>query len=341
MNAAYLDFVILGLAGFAGASFGWPMKHFRGWRWEHVWIGQALTSNLVYPLVMLAALWPLFRTTVTSIPPLRYFELITLGILWGIGGIGYGLSLTNLGLSFTYSVLFSVTTVCGALLPLWIGLGNRPAHMLTFCLGLMLCVSGTVVLARAGAARSKGRADCGTQINPLAMPLPQLSYASSLLLALTAGVFSASMGLALVLNAQLVNGLIKHGVSSVVAPLIVWAPLGVGAGLAAISYGILCALEAGSLSSFHRKHPVWNWTLVNLMGVLGFGGILLYGLGASGRGHPPENVAWATYMASFILSGNGIGLLTNEWKNCERRTHIQLFFGIAMLLGAIGTLAIS
>lgn len=341
MSASYSELLILALAGFAGAAFGWPMKYFRGWAWEHVWVGQSLTSNLIYPLATLAVLWPLFRATATSISPVHYFELISLGVLWGIGGIGYGLSLTNLGLSFTYSVLFSVTTVCGAVLPLWIGQGNRPAHMLAFCLGLTLCVSGTVVLARAGAARSKGRVDPGTQIGPLAMPLPQLSYVSSLLLALIAGVFSASMGLALVLNAHLVNGLIKHGVSSVVAPLIVWAPLGVGAGLVAISYGVLCALGAGSLPSFHREHPVWNWTLVNLMGVLGFGGMLLYGLGASGRGHPPENVAWATYMASFILSGNGIGLLTNEWKDCKRRTLVQLFFGVAMLLGAIGTLGIS
>lgn len=342
MSGSCSEFLILGMAGFAGAAFGWPMKHFRGWNWEHVWVGQSLTSNVIYPLATLAVLWPLFRETAMSICPAHYLELILLGALWGVGGIGYGLSLNMLGLSFTYSVVFSVTTVCGALLPLWIGLQATPAHLFMFCFGLVLCVSGTLLLAQAGAGRSIDRLDSRKQIgSALVMPVPQLSYAASLILALAAGVFSASMGLALALNNGLVSRLTRLGVSSVIAPLIVWSPLGVGAGLVSISYGLVCAFRAGTLTKFHRERPIRNWALVNLMGVLGFGGMLLYGLGATGRGHPPANVAWATFMASYILSGNAIGLMLNEWKNCRRRTHVELFFGVVLLLGAIGALAAS
>lgn len=56
-----INVTILVLAGAAQASFALPMKHFRGWRWEHVWVGQALTSNLIFPMVFLAINWPQLR----------------------------------------------------------------------------------------------------------------------------------------------------------------------------------------------------------------------------------------------------------------------------------------
>jgi len=338
VDSSVFSLVALVLAGFAGASFAWPMKHFRGWRWEHVWMGQALTSNVVFPLLTLGVLWPLFRDYMTAVPAARYLTLVMMGIMWGLGGVGYGMSLVLLGLSFTYSVVFSVTAVCGALLPMWMGLRARPAQLTSFSLGLGLCVAGTIVLARA-AARREQEATATARAHVLAMPVPGLSYAASLLIALLAGVFSAGMGLALAQGEDLVNGLLKNGVSPVVAPLVVWIPVYLGSALVGLGYGLYCAVRSRSLENFLRPHAARNWTLVNLMGILGFGAVLLYGLGASVRGHPPKNLAWAIYMTSFILSGNSIGLVTGEWANSSRRTHIELFSGIGLLLAAIGFLA--
>lgn len=314
------------------------MKHFRGWRWEHVWVGQALTSNVIFPLLTLVILWPIFRDYMTAVPAPRYGTLFVMGMLWGLGGIGYGMSLVLLGLSFTYSVLFSVTTVCGALLPMWIGLRARPARLTSFSVGLGLCVAGMIAVARAAARREQEMAS-GLRPQVLAIPVPGLSYAASLLLALFAGVFSASLGLALAQGEDLVNGLLKSGVSPVVAPLVVWIPVYLGSALVALGYGFYCALRSRSLKNFWRPHAARNWMLVNVMGLLGFGAVLLYGLGASVRGHPTKNAAWAIYMTSFILSGNGIGLVTREWTNSSRRTHLELLAGIVLLLMAIGFLA--
>lgn len=341
MQTPAFNLLMLALAGVAGASFAWPMKHFRGWRWEHVWIGQALTSNLAFPLLALALLWPLFRGYPAEVPAGRFAVMIMLGMAWGLGGIGYGLCLVLLGLSFTYSVIFSVTTVFGALLPMWIGLRARPAHLASFSLGLGLCVTGIAVIARAAARREREASGQADTSGILAMPVPQLSYKSSLLLAVLAGFFSAAMGLALVINEDLLNHLVQCGVSSVVAPLIVWVPLGLGSALVSLVFGFWCALRSASVRCFYQSHPLRNWFLVSLMGVLGFGVLLLYGLGSTARGHPPRNVSWAVYMTVYILAGNGIGLLTREWEHCSPRTYLLLAAGIALLLGAIGSLAVS
>jgi L-rhamnose-H+ transport protein len=315
------------------------MKYVRGWRWEHVWVGQALTSNVIFPLFTLALVWPPLRTYMAGVPAGRYATLFLMGMTWGLGGIGYGMSLVLLGLSFTYSVLFSITTVCGALLPIWMGLGTRPPQVLTFCIGLALCVAGMIVVAHAAARREQEASTTAAHSDWLAMPVAGLSYTTSLLLVLVAGIFSASMGLALAKGEDLVDGLLKGGVSPVVAPLVVWVPVYLGSASVAVSYGFYCALRSRSLRDFFGPHAVRNWTLVHTMGILGFGAVLLYGLGASVQGHPPKNVAWAVYMASFVLSGNSIGLATREWKDCSHRTHLDLFAGILLLLCAIAFLA--
>src|SRR5579863_4032310 len=121
MEHQALSLIILGSAGVAGAAFAWPMRHFRGWRWEHVWIGQALTSNLLFPLLTVACLWRQFAPEFAALPAGRFVGLVGLGASWGLGGIGYGLSVIRLGLSFTYSLVFSITTLTGALLPWLLG----------------------------------------------------------------------------------------------------------------------------------------------------------------------------------------------------------------------------
>jgi hypothetical protein len=232
-----------------------------------------------------------------------------------------------------------VTTVFGALLPLWIGLRIRPAHLLSFSLGLGLCVAGIAVIASAAARREREASGQAKTSGILAMPVPPLSYPTALLVAVLSGLFSAAMGLALVINEDLVNHLVKGGVSPVLAPLMVWVPLGLGSALVAIVFGLWCVLRSASVRCFYQSHPWHNWFLVTLMGVLGFGVLLLYGLGSTARGHPPRNVSWAIYMTVYILAGNGIGLLTREWEHCSRGTNVQLAVGVALLLGAIGFLA--
>jgi L-rhamnose-H+ transport protein len=336
-----LNLVALALAGIAGASFALPLMYFRGWRWEHVWVGQALTSNLAFPLLTLALLWGQFRIHLTEFSVARLAVIVALGMAWGMGGTGYGLSLVLLGLSFTYSVIFSVTTIFGALLPMWIGLRARPEHLIWFNLGLGLCVAGIIVIARAAARREKETSSRTITPETLAVPVPALPYKAALLITVAAGFFSAAMGLALVVNEDLVNQLVTRGVSPAVAPLIVWAPLGVGSATVSLIFGFWCAWRSSSARSFIDAHPGRNWLLAALMGVLGFGVLLLYGWGSTAQGHPSKNVSWAVYMTVFILAGNALGLLTREWKNCSRGTYAALTAGIALLLGAIVSLAMA
>lgn len=333
-----IDFAILVLAGLATAMFGLPMKHFRNWRWEHIWIGQALSSNILFPVVTAIAYWHVLADVIHATPITRLLIIFLSGAVWGLGGIGYGMSLVLLGLSFTYSVLFSITTLLGALIPIWVGWEQRSEHVDWFFLGLATCVIGTIVLGSAASRRD--REGNGQEQNALLMPIPELPFAWTLLIALAGGVFSACMGLSMAANASLVNRALENGASQVLAPLVVWLPLNLGSATVALAYGSWCCSRSSSFKDLYQQHPIRNWGLVLLMGGLGFGGLLAYGFGESGKNHPAVNEAWAIFMASFILSGNVIGWFTGEWRNSNSQTVVRMIAGVVLLLSAIGFLAV-
>lgn len=327
--------LLLVAAGVLQAGFAWPMRYFRGWRWEHVWIGQALSSNLVLPLALLFCLPASLRAQLGHLGAAHWAILVGLGVAWGLGGIGYGMSLALLGLSFTYSLVFSVTTLVGALGP-----GSAtPAHSGIFFAGLGLCVLGAVAMAQAGQRRQADHGRAHAQSMDLVTPLPPLSYPVALTLALVAGVFSAAMGLALGMNGAPVRQAIAAGLSPLAAAMVVWVPLYAGSASAALVYGGACVWRARTLPQFWRAAPLRNWSLIAVMGLLGCGGVLLYGWGASGAGHPAPGRAWGLYMAVFILSGNGLGVGAREWRGCSRRTYLWLVAGVLPLLAAIALLA--
>jgi L-rhamnose-H+ transport protein len=335
----FILFATLVVAGLLQASFAVPMKYFRGWRWEQVWVGQALASNVVLPGIVLLAALMKRPAQFPGFTPEQWLVLGTLGAVWGAGGIGYGLSLVLLGISFTYSVVFSATTLAGVILPLALGWNAPPAHAMWFICGLALCLAGTFTLARAGARRENEQGPEADGRNQLPVPVHRLPYAAALLMALVAGVFSSGLGLALAWGEGLVREMTRGGASPVIAPLVVWIPAFLGSALVTMAYGLWCSLRSDSLPAFWRATPGWNWMLVSAMGILGFGGIALYGIGATAHRHLPENVAWGIYMSSFILSGNLLGVLAKEWRGCSRRTYLMFGGGVTFLLGAILTLA--
>lgn len=336
---SFILIALLLLAGVFQASFALPMAHFRKWRWEHVWVGQAIFSNLVLPgLVLLFALSE-FMPDLRNFTSSQWLVLGMLGVAWGVGGVGYGLSLVLLGFSFTYSIVFSVTTLAGSILPLALGWSAPPLRPWWFISGLGFCIGGTLALAKAGARRESEQGSERAGSKQLSVPVPALPYALTLVLALVAGIFSSGLGLALAWGGGLVKEMIKGGVSPVVAPLAVWIPAFLGSAVVAIGYGLWCSRRSRSLPAFWRSAPTWNWSLVGAMGLLGFGGMALYGIGASASGHPRETVAWGIYMSSFILSGNVLGIMTREWRSCSRRTYSVFTGGVALLLAAIVSLA--
>lgn len=318
--------LLLAAAGALQAAFALPVPYFQQWRWEHMWIAQATTSNLLFPALFALFLPPRFWFAAASLPASHYWICGALGLLWGVGGIAYGLTLARLGISFAYSFVFGVTTLTGALLPVFLRTVGGPLHPGFFSAGLALSVASVGWIAWL-------RRSC-VSVNPMPLPFHSPPYSAAVWIALFAGVFSAGYGLAFTAGFPAVSSLMRQGIAPESAAWIVALPVYAGSAAAAFAVALPCAVRSGSLREIVTNQPAHNWLLALFMGVSGTGGVVLYNTGSSISGHLEPNVSFGVFMTFFVASGNLMGLAAGEFRSASARTRITLALSILVLIAA-------
>ena len=93
--------VILGvifhfLGGFASGSFYIPYKKVKGWSWESYWIVGGLFSWLIVPPIAAWLTIPGFTEMISGAAGSTLGYTYLFGVLWGIGGLTYGLGVRYL-----------------------------------------------------------------------------------------------------------------------------------------------------------------------------------------------------------------------------------------------------
>src|SRR5688500_6005893 len=164
--------VILGvifhfIGGFASGSFYMPYKKVKGWAWESYWIVGGIFSWLIVPLLAASITVPGFMTIIREASPSTIFWTYMMGLLWGIGGLTFGLCMRYLGLSLGMAVVLGFTSAFGALIPpIYRDLtGDDSGQTLTslinsdggklVLLGVVVCLVGIVICGRAGMLKEK------------------------------------------------------------------------------------------------------------------------------------------------------------------------------------------
>jgi L-rhamnose-H+ transport protein len=300
------------------------MKHMRGWRWEHVWAAQSITANLVFPLLWAMLVPGAFWRQAARIPASHWVTCYCWGLLWGIGGIAYGLAVTRLGMAFANSFIFGVTILTSATVPLVFGAVGAPVRFGSFLAGLILCV---VTTALVGVFRRQGQ-----QKPMLAMPFHLDSFGRVVAVAICSGVLCASYGLAFSFQFATVMALSNNQVSPLSASLAVLLPVYLGGASVAIPVGIWCAARSASLSFFLRKNAARNWLLALIMGLCAAGTAVCLNLGSALSGHPSPNVAFAIFIIFLVLGGVILGFATGEMRGSRPGARIGLFLSACGLV---------
>src|SRR5678816_4920517 len=114
--------VILGvifhfIGGFASGSFYMPYKKVQGWHWESFWIVGGLFSWLIVPPLAAYLTIPGFADIISNAPAKVVGSTFLMGLLWGIGGLTYGLGVRYLGVSLGSSIILGLCSFFGALVP--------------------------------------------------------------------------------------------------------------------------------------------------------------------------------------------------------------------------------
>lgn len=114
---ALLGVIFHFIGGFASGSFYIPYKKVKGWSWESYWIVGGVFSWLIVPPLAAYLTIPDFTSIIGHTETTILVVTYVFGVLWGIGGLTYGLGVRYLGVSLGSSIILGLCSVFGALIP--------------------------------------------------------------------------------------------------------------------------------------------------------------------------------------------------------------------------------
>jgi len=143
------------LGGLASGSFYVPYRGVRRWAWETFWLTGGFFSWIIAPwffgLLMTKDLLAVLHET----PGAVLFWTFFFGLLWGVGGLTFGLTMRYLGLSLGMAVVLGLCAAFGTLIPpvfrgefLTQVVGTTSGRVIL--LGIFVCLLGIAAAGVAG-----------------------------------------------------------------------------------------------------------------------------------------------------------------------------------------------
>jgi L-rhamnose-H+ transport protein len=142
------------VGGLAAASFYLPYKRIKNWGWESYWIVGGFFSWILAPMIGASLLCPQTFQVLRETSASTLFWTYFFGVLWGVGGLTFGLSVRYLGLSLGYAVALGFCAAFGTIIPPLFAnelfdLLKIPSGQVTL-LGVVICLGGIAVCGWAG-----------------------------------------------------------------------------------------------------------------------------------------------------------------------------------------------
>jgi L-rhamnose-H+ transport protein len=337
------------IGGFASGSFYIPFKKVKGWAWESYWITGGIFSWLIVPPLAAYLTIPGFTDIIAStngaVLGLTYF----FGVLWGIGGLTYGLGVRYLGVSLGSSIILGLCSIFGALIPSIYYDFNPSAGKNSFTdlitnawgqwvlFGILICIVGIVICGKAGLMKEK---DLSKKRQVLEST--EFKIGLGLFVSVVSGILSACMAFGIDAGKEMAETanhvwkaanpgkgefLFQNNVSYVVILLgglttnLLWC---IGLNFRNKTFGNYVDTNTPLLK---------NYVFSALAGTTWFLQFFFYGMGESRLGNGASS--WILHMAFIILVANIWGLVLKEWKGVTRRTYITVVTGILFIILSI------
>jgi L-rhamnose-H+ transport protein len=269
------------------------------------------------------------------------------GVLWGIGGLTYGLGVRYLGVSLGSSIILGLCSIFGALIPsiyynfapkegkisLDMMLHSNSGQMVL--MGIAVCIIGIIICGRAGVLKENDLA----KDREVAGNNTEFKFGLGIFVAVVSGILSACF-----------NFGIESGKEMADHANVIWKAAHPGQGeflfqnnvtyvivmLGGLTTNFIwCMLLNARNKTFGNytddKTPLLkNYLFSALAGTMWFLQFFFYGMGESRLGNGASS--WILHMAFIILIANVWGLVLNEWKGVSKKAFITLIVGIFTII---------
>lgn len=330
------------IGGFSSGSFYMPFKKVKNWAWESYWIVGGFFSWLIVPPIAAYLTIPGFVEIIDAATPTIKAFTYSMGLIWGIGGLTYGLAVRYLGMSLGNSIVLGFCSAFGALVPS-VYYNFYPVEGKTsftdmllntggqlVLLGVLVCLIGIAISGKAGMLKeadfSKDRPENSDK---------DFSLVKGLIIAVISGILSSFFNFGIEAGKPMAEEAIKFGANplfqnNVTYIVLLWGGL--------TSNFIWCMYLNFKNKTFgdyaNAKIPIAKNTLFSaLAGTMWFLQFFFYGMGESKLGNGASS--WILHMATIILTANFWGFYLKEWSGVSQKTFRTFLWGIGLILLSI------
>jgi L-rhamnose-H+ transport protein len=199
------------LGGLASASFYVPYRGVKNWAWETYWLVGGFFSWIIAPWILAFAMTSDLMRVLHEAPATSLLWAYVFGVLWGLGGLTFGLTMRYLGMSLGMAVALGYTAAFGTLMPP-IFRGVFASEVLGTHSGLII-LGGVVVcllgIGFAGAAGISKEREMSTEQKRAS--IKEFDLKKGLLVATFSGVMSACFAYGLAAGDPIKAITIQHG----------------------------------------------------------------------------------------------------------------------------------
>jgi L-rhamnose-H+ transport protein len=330
---------IIGLLIIAVGSMGQsssyvPINKIKEWSWENFWLTQGIFAWLIFPLVgALISNTPAELIGIYTLHPSAAWQAIGYGVLWGVGGLTFGLSMRFLGIALGQSVALGICAAFGTLIPAMLtGTDLLSPKGLTLLLAVAVALVGIAIVGYAGSLRSKNMSE-----EERKKAIKDFALKKGLLIALLSGVMSACFSLGLSAGIPLKEAAIEAGATELFAQNPVTLLVTVGGFITNLVYCLYMNRKNKTGGEIRRSSKA---VLVNNLLFCALAGLLWYsqffGLGMGQSFFEPDSVmmafSWSILMSLNVVFSNVWGIILKEWKGAGSKAVTFLVLGMAVLI---------
>jgi L-rhamnose-H+ transport protein len=361
------------LGGLASASFYVPYRGVKHWAWETYWLVGGFFSWIIAPWILALTMTHDLMGVLHEAPASSLLWAYIFGVLWGLGGLTFGLTMRYLGMSLGMSMVLGYTAAFGTLMPpIFRGvfasevLGTRSG--LVILGGVAVCLLGIAVAGAAGVSKER---EMSTEQKRAS--IKEFDLKKGLLVATFSGVMSACFAYGLAAGDPIKAITIQHGTPVLWQGLPVLVVVLAGGFTTNFIWCLILNIRnrtgyqyfvgeiRGRIPSRDEEYilesatdapgeemaiavavaqdsavtapMLSNYLFSALAGTTWYMQFFFYTMGETQMGRYKFS-SWTLHMASIIIFSTLWGIALKEWRGAGRRTKLLVVFSLLVLVSS-------
>jgi L-rhamnose-H+ transport protein len=112
-----LGILMMAAGSICAASFYVPIRKVKSWAWESYWVVQGIVTWILAPWIFALLTVHNLGLFMSAIPVKIKATTIIFGVLYGVGGLTFGLAMRYLGVALGQSIALGLCAAFGTLIP--------------------------------------------------------------------------------------------------------------------------------------------------------------------------------------------------------------------------------